>query len=190
MKLLSFNQHIDLSENLSYHVDNKLSLTESIFRIGSDAYLDLVNETRKLYFDGKIALNEYDQFIVEKLQTGKQGTYTDRATGKKTKVKLDDPHIRKANEPTKNLMIVYRPHPEGEKDPDTGLVKAKVIGFGEDPGSGKPDVRQKHQEEGRRKSFLARHNCKQQKDMYTARWWACNMHLFYKQLGLKTNDPW
>ena len=190
MQLLSFNEHINLSENLSYHIDNNLTLTESIFRIGSDAYLDLINEARRLHAEGKIALNEHDTFIVEKLQTGKQGTYTDRKTGRKTKVKLDDPHIRAKNEPTKNLMIVYRPHPEGEKDPDTGLVKAQVIGFGEDPGPGKPDVRDKHQEEGRRNSFLARHKCSQEKDQYTSKWWACNMHLFYKQLGLKTNDPW
>ena len=103
MQLLSFNEHINLSENLSYHIDNNLTLTESIFRIGSDAYLDLINEARRLHAEGKIALNEHDTFIVEKLQTGKQGTYTDRKTGKKTKVKLDDPHIRAKNEPTKNL---------------------------------------------------------------------------------------
>ena len=189
MKLLSFNDHIELSENLSYHIDNELSLTESIFRIGSDAYLDLVNETRRLYFDGKIALNEYDQFIVEKLQTGKKGTLT-LPNGQKKKVTLDDPHIRRKNEPTKNLFIVYRPHPKGDKDPNTGLVKAVAIGFGEDPGSGKDDIRKKHEDPGTRANFLARHNCKQKKDQYASGWWSCNVHLFWKQLGLKTNDPW
>ena len=91
MKLLSFNNHMELSENLSYHVDNKLTLTESIFRIGSDAYLDLVNETRRLYFDGKIALNEYDQFIVEKLYTGKKAKWKNPKTKKEETVTLDDP---------------------------------------------------------------------------------------------------
>lgn len=190
MQLLTLNEYNSISKNLRYHIDNELSITESIFRIGSDAYLDLINETRDLYFNHKIALNEYDQYIVEKLQTGKKGTYVDRKSGKKKTVKLDDPHIRKKDEPTSNLFIVYRPHPDGEKDPDTGLVIAKALGFGEDTGPGNPDVRQKHQEEGKRNSFLARQKCKQEKDQNTKKWWACNMHLFYKQLGLKTNDPW
>ena len=188
MQLLSFDEHNRVSKNLSYHIDNKLSLTESIFRIGSDSYLDLVNEVRRLHFDGKIKLNEEDQFIVERLQTGKKGTLT-LANGKKKTVTLDDPHVRRKDEPSENLFVVYRPHPKGDKDPDTGLVKAKVIGFGEQPRSG-PDVRKKHEDPGKRANFLARHNCKDKKDQYASGWWSCNVHLFWKQLGLKTNDPW
>lgn len=190
MKLLTRDEYGQISENLKYHIDNKLSITESIFRLGSDAYLDLVNEVRSLHTDGKISLNENDQYIVEKLQTGKKGTYLDKKTGKKITVTLDDPHLRKPSEPSENLFLVYRPNKNGDKDPDTGLVKAVALGFGEKPAAGKPDVRKKHQDEGRRKSFLARHNCSQQKDQDTARWWSCNIHLFWNQLGLKTNDPW
>jgi len=190
MKLLSLSKHKSISHNLRYHIDEGLSITESIFRIGSDAYLDLVNETRELYLSNEITLNEYDQYIVERLQTGKEGTYNNRKTGKKEKVKLDDPHIRKKNEPTSNLFIVYRAHTDGEKDEDTGLVKAIALGFGEDTGTGNPDVRQKHKDEGKRNSFLARQKCSEEKDQYTKKWWACNMHLFYKQLGLSSNDPW
>jgi hypothetical protein len=190
MKLLTRDEYTHISEGLKYHIDNKLSITESIFRLGSDAYLDLVNEVRSLHADGKINLNEDDTYIVEKLQTGKKGTWKNPKTGKKESVTLDDPHLRKPSEPTENLYIVYRPNEKGEKDPDTGLVKAIVIGFGEKPPAGKPDVRQKHQEEGRRKAFLARHKCAEEKNQYGANWWACNMHLFWNQLGLKTNDPW
>ena len=190
MKLLTRNEYTKVSEGLKYHIDNKLSITESIFRLGSDAYHDLVNEVRSLHSEGKINLSEDDAYIVERLQTGKKGTYYDRKTKKKTTVSLDDPHLRRKNEPTENLFIVYRPNDKGDKDPDTGLVKAVALGFGEAPAAGKPDVRKKHEDEGRRKSFLARHKCKQQKDQNTARWWSCNIHLFASQLGLKTNDPW
>lgn len=182
MQLLSFNSHIDLSENLSYHIDNKLSLTESIFRIGSDAYLDLVNETRKLYFDGKIALNEYDQFIVEKLMTGKKAQWKNPKTGKEETVTLDDPK-RMPPSMGENLFMVFRPSP---KDPK----KAILIGFGERSDKDGINMIKKHEDEGTRKGFLARQNCKDKKDEYASGWWSCNVHLFWKQLGLKTNDPW
>lgn len=178
----------NISENIKYHIENDLSISESIFRIGSDSYLDMINEMRSLHEQGKIIVSEDDKFILERLQTGKKGTYSH--DGSKKTVSLDDPHLRGKNEPTKNLYIVYRPHPKGEKDKDTGLVKAVALGFGEDTGAGNPDVRQKHQDPGKRASFLARHNCDTVKDMYSASWWSCNIHKFYKQLGLKSNEPW
>lgn len=180
----------EINSHIRYHIENQLTISDSIFRIGSESYLDFVNEMRTLHLDGKIKVSETDRFILEKLYTGKKGTFTDPDTGKKITVNLDDPHLREPKEPSKNLYIVYRPAPSGEKDKDTGLVKAIAIGFGEDPGPGKPDVRDKHQDAGRRASFLARHNCDEKKDPYAAGWWACNMHKWYKQLGLKTADPW
>ena len=37
-----------ISEELQYHIDNSLSLTENVFRYGSPKYFDVINETRKL----------------------------------------------------------------------------------------------------------------------------------------------
>ena len=189
---LYLNESYDLYQNqinthIRYHIENGLNISESIFRVGSEAYLDFVNEMRSLHETGKIRVSEEDQFILEKLYTGKKGIFTDE-NGKKIKVTLDDPHLREPNEPSKNLFVVYRPAPSGEKE--DGLLKAIVIGFGEDPGGGKPDVRDKHQDPGKRAQFLARHNCDQKSDPYASGWWSCNIHKFHKQLGLKTNDPW
>jgi hypothetical protein len=192
---LAINESYDsyknsINENIRYHIENQLTISDSIFRVGSESYLDFINEMRKLHSEKKIRISEDDQFILEKLYTGKKGTFTDPDTGKKQTVSLDDPHIRAKNEPSKSLFIVYRPTPSGEKDKDTGLIKAIAIGFGEDPGGGKPDVRDKHQDPGKRAQFLARHNCKEKDDPYASGWWSCNIHKFYKQLGLKTADPW
>ena len=178
-----------VSENLKYHVDNQLTLSESIFRVGSDAYEDLINEARKLYAENKLQLSEDDAFIVERLQTGKKGTWKNPKTKKKETVTLDDP---KKQPPSmgNNLFHVFRANPKGTKDPDTGLVKAMQIGFGERSDKNGVNMIKKHQEEGNRNAFLARHNCKSKKDQYASGWWSCNVHLFYKQLGLKTNDPW
>jgi len=69
----SVNSEI-ISENLSYHIKNKITLNESVFRIGSDAWLNLVNEVRELYKSGKIELNEDEKFIVES-DAGKKANY-------------------------------------------------------------------------------------------------------------------
>lgn len=176
----------NISDHIKYHIENRLTISESIFRIGSDAYLDMINEMRDLWSQGKILVSEEDQFILEKLYTGKKGIYKDPKTGKQEKVTLDDPQLSPRNIDT--LYYVYRPAPSGEKI--DGLPKAIMIGFGEKTGSGKPDVRDKHQDPGRREQFLARHNCKDKKDPYASGWWSCNIHKWWKQLGLKTSDPW
>jgi len=176
----------NISEHIKYHIENRLSISESIFRIGSDAYLDMINEMRELWSNGKIRVSEDDQFILEKLYTGKKGVYKDSKTGKVEKVNLDDPQLSPNNMDT--LYYVYRPSPSGEKI--DGLPKAIILGFGEKTGSGQPDVRDKHQDPAKRSQFLARHNCKEKDDPYKSGWWSCNIHKWYKQLGLKTADPW
>ena len=51
--ILTRDEYNTVSENLKYHVENNLTLSESIFRVGSDAYLDLINEARELWKDDK-----------------------------------------------------------------------------------------------------------------------------------------
>jgi hypothetical protein len=53
-----------ISKNLQYHLDNNLSIENSIFRIGSDAWCDLINEIRELYFEGRIELNKKDIEVI------------------------------------------------------------------------------------------------------------------------------
>jgi len=86
-----------ISENLSYHIKNQLPLNESVFRIGSDAWLNLVNEVRELYNSGKIELNEDEKFIVES-NAGKKAIY------KNKEVPLDVPNKLYENA---NLYEVY-----------------------------------------------------------------------------------
>lgn len=54
-----------VSEALQYHIDNKLTLTNNVFRAYSEGYFDLVNEVRELWEDGLIKLNEEDTLMVE-----------------------------------------------------------------------------------------------------------------------------
>jgi hypothetical protein len=56
-----------VSDELGYHLDNGIALGESVFRYGSEKFINLVNEVKKLHSKGLIKLNENDAFIVSDL---------------------------------------------------------------------------------------------------------------------------
>tara|TARA_Y100000389_G_C17457776_1_gene519374 strand:- start:1272 stop:1808 length:537 start_codon:yes stop_codon:yes gene_type:complete len=178
MKLHTLEQYNKITEAVRYHVDNDLSLTESIFRIGSEGYAGFACEVRELYYQGVLELSENDLFIVEKLNTGKKAIFQKRGESDK-KVILDSPERLPKGERKK--FRVYRD--SGKKTSD-GEIIAFEIKWGD------PKRTVKNHDEGARKSFLARHKCSEKKDMDKAGWWACNVHLFWKQLGLESDKPW
>ena len=53
-----------VSNELQYHIDNNLTLTENVFRTNSDKYFNLINEVRHLYNQGLIELNEDDRWMI------------------------------------------------------------------------------------------------------------------------------
>ena len=53
------------SENLKYHLDRNLTLEECVFRHYSEAYFNLIEEIRTLYYTNQIELNDFDADIVE-----------------------------------------------------------------------------------------------------------------------------
>jgi hypothetical protein len=64
-----------LSENLRYHVDKQLPLTENTFRYGSQSFLNLWAEARSLYLREIIHVNEDDKEILEETNLGDFGLY-------------------------------------------------------------------------------------------------------------------
>jgi hypothetical protein len=161
-----------ISENLKYHLDNGLSLSETIFRIGSDAHIDLINEVRDLWEKGKIILEGRDEAIA-KLKTGKPAIY------KGKKVKLHLPEYE--NTAGKKLKVYLE---TDEKDKETGLPIAKILRFGD------PERTIKNHDEKAADSFQARHQCDAKTDINTAGFWSCNIHIFHKELSLKSSYPW
>jgi len=76
-----------LSENLRYHVDKKLPLTENTFRYGSKSFLDLWSEARYLYLREIIHVNDDDKEILLETDLGNWGMYEGK------KVPLDLPML-------------------------------------------------------------------------------------------------
>jgi hypothetical protein len=158
-----------LSEGLKYHIENNLSISTSVFRIGSDSWCDLVNEVRKLNDQGLIEVNDNDQFILM-TEAGGKGIYQGK------EVPLDSP---KRGGSKKFYVFVN----SGRKNAE-GRVIAKKIAWGD------PNLTVKNQSDERRKSFLARHKCSTKKDRTTPGWWACNVNRYAKQLGLVSTKKW
>jgi len=54
-----------LSEGLQYHIDKKLPLFETVYRIGSNKHLALIKEARKMYSRNIIDLCEDDEALIK-----------------------------------------------------------------------------------------------------------------------------
>ena len=188
---MKLTENTKVSKELKYHLDNKISLSENIFRIYSDSYFNLINEVRELYNQDKIRLNDEDTWIIES-NLGKKVIFengdevwldapiyendlddvlSEAKKGGKN-VKLNSP-FRTPGGPKK--FAVYVKTPKGT---------VKKVTFGD------PNLRIKNTNKGRAKSFRARHKCDQKKDRTTAGYWSCSVGRFAKKLGLKSSRSW
>ena len=71
----NINKRVVMTENMQYHVQNQLPLTENTFRYGSKAFLDLWSEARYLYVRDAINVNELDQEILAETHLGEYGIF-------------------------------------------------------------------------------------------------------------------
>ena len=81
----NINKRVIMTENMQYHVQNQLPLTENPFRYGSKAFLDLWSEARYLYVRDAINVNELDKEILTETHLGEYGIFEGK------KVPLDLP---------------------------------------------------------------------------------------------------
>lgn len=177
-----------VSDNLKYHLDNQIPLSENVFRIYSDSFFNLINEVRDLYKYDLIKLNEEDKWIVES-DLGKKVLLEDGET-----VYLDAPFeeiefINEAKHHGKNVKLNSPFRTPGGPKKFAVYVKTpkgtiKKVTFGD------PNLRIKNASKSRAKSFRARHKCDQKKDRTTAGYWSCNVSRYRKKLGLKSSRSW
>jgi uncharacterized cupin superfamily protein len=195
-KSLVLTENIEISDNLQYHIQENLTLTENVFRVYSKKYFELVNEVRELYSEGKIKLNEEDIELVstdlgesiiledgtevyldapfiEEVVTEEDVQKLNEALHRGKKVKLNKP-FRTPGGPKKFAVYV--------KNPKSDNVKKVTFGY--------PGLRVRNANPKAAKSFRARHKCDQKKDRTKAGYWACNVGRYAKQLGLKSSASW
>jgi len=100
-----------LSEGLQYHIDKKIPLFETVYRIGSDKHLALIKEARKMYSRNVIDLCEDDKALI-KTHLGEFGIYEGES------VPLDLPML----EQTYSGFIRNPEDPDSKKFEPTGVV--------------------------------------------------------------------
>jgi hypothetical protein len=182
-------ENVKISKNLDYHINNKITLSESVFRPYSDSYFNLVCEVRDLYNNGSIQLNRSDKWLIEtdlgKMVKLSSGEY----------VSLDCPYLMTEEEllseaeyQGKKVKVGYPMRNSGGgkkykvyvKNPSTG--KIKKITFGDVHGG----LTAKVSNPEARRSFAARHKCKDKKDRMKAGYWACRINRYGHLWGGKT----
>jgi len=86
-----------LSEGLQYHIDKKIPLFETVYRIGSDKHLALIKEARKMYSRNVIDLCEDDEALIG-THLGEFGLYEGES------VPLDLPMLEESKMPTQDQV--------------------------------------------------------------------------------------
>ena len=189
-KSLILKENVDVSDELKYHIDNNMTLTNNVFRVYSESYFNLVNEVRELWNDNKIELNEDDALMVKsdlgkKVKIGKRLIYLDAPYIHETETEEDI--LRESKLHGKDVQL-NKPHrtPGGPKKfavyvkSETGGVKK--VTFGDS------NLKVKNANKEAIKSFRDTHKCSQKKDKTTAGYWSCNVGRYAKQLGLSSSN--
>jgi hypothetical protein len=170
------------SENLQFHLENKISILDNVFRPGSEAFFSLIKEAR--IFTN--LLSDNDKQIFENSDLGEFVMFE----GQMVPLDLPMENIEEINEAEYHGKEVKLNHPTRSsgpkkykvyvKNPKTGNVK--VVNFGDVKGG----LSIKLSDPKARKSFAARHQCHLKKDKTKPGYWACRMTKFAHLLGGKT----
>ena len=161
---------------MAFHKVNNISIIENVFRVGSEAYVDLFSEAKKLYAKGLYELKEGEEEVFST-------DICEWALYNGHKIPLDCPMINesyldetkkkpKLNKPTRNTgggkkykVFVRNPKTGGIKKVTFGDKKGGLEGNWNDPKA--------------RASFAKRHKCAQKKDKTKAGYWACRAHKYF-----------
>lgn len=186
---LILKEDIEVSPELKYHIENKLSLTNNIFRYYSEKYFNLINEVRDLYNSGSIDLNEEDRLMVESdtglvFFDGSEEIFLDAPF-----IEEEEEQLSEAKHRGKNVNLNKPFRTSGGPKKFAVYVKTpkgniKKVSFGD------PGLKVKNANKKAAKSFRARHRCDQKKDRTTAGYWSCNVGRYAKQLGLSSSNSW
>ena len=187
----SLGARILMTENMQYHVKNKLAITENTFRYGSQAFLDLWAEARYLYSRNAIHLNDEDKEIILETNLGEYGMFGDK------KVALDIPMLEDDALATGEEEIADEPISEDKKNPPLNKPKRggskkfyvyvrdkdkiKKVSFGDTSG-----LSAKINNPQARQAFAKRHDCANKKDKTKASYWSCRLPRYAKLLGIKS----
>tara|TARA_B110000908_G_scaffold168276_1_gene222858 strand:- start:394 stop:945 length:552 start_codon:yes stop_codon:yes gene_type:complete len=166
---------------LEWHLNNKRTLSENVYRYSSESFIQLFTEARQAWRDGKIQLNEFDEQLLEDTDIGLYGEYE----GQKVPLDLPMESINEAEYQGKEVSL-NKPKRGGSKKFYVYVKNKKgnvqKVSFG-----GTTGLNVKIDEPGARSSFAARHKCATKKDKTKPGYWSCNIGRYWKSLGGSRN---
>jgi hypothetical protein len=186
-EVMQILQSTNISEGMQYHLDNKIPITETVYRPLSEGFMRLMKEARTLHSLGLYqALTEDENEILES-DLGEVGVYE----GQEVPLDLlmvEEEELDEAKYKGKDVKL-NKPQRGGSKkfyvyvrDPKSGNIRK--VSFGA------RGMSVKLNDPKRRKAFVDRHNCKEKKDKTTAGYWACRIGRYPHLFGGKTKYTW
>ena len=175
-RTLVLKKKVKISEELEYHINENLTLTNNVFTVYSKRYFDLINEVRDLWMRDLIHLNEEDEQIVMS-DIGKIALYEGKIVYLDAPIEDEVEDLFEAkykgrtvtlNKPMQGDVKKFKVFVKNEK----GNVIKVNFGFGGTSAKGKV-MRIKKSNPERRKNFRARHNCDNPGPKTKARYWSC-----------------
>lgn len=175
-RTLVLKKKVNISEELEYHINENLTLTNNVFTIYSKRYFDLINEVRDLWMRDLIHLNEEDEQMVMS-DIGKIALFEGEIVYLDAPIEDEVEDLFEAkykgrtvtlNKPMQGDVKKFKVFVKNEK----GNVIKVNFGFGGTSAKGKV-MRIKKSNPERRKNFRARHNCDNPGPKTKARYWSC-----------------
>lgn len=166
---------LSLEEAVQYHLENKISFTENVFRPGSDMFFEMINEAKRLYAEDKYEpKDEWEKDMLE-------SNIGEKAMFEGQEVILDYPFeemVNEADDPT-NGKGIGKPWQEG----GGGAVYVKVGDSVRKISFSKSGMKKKYMDPAATRSFVARHRCLTNKDKTSSSYWACRWPRFFSNSG-------
>lgn len=175
-RTLVLKKKVKISEELEYHINENLTLTNNVFTVYSKRYFDLINEVRDLWMRDLIHLNEEDEQMVMS-DIGKIALFEGEIVYLDAPIEDEVEDLFEAkykgrtvtlNKPMQGDVKKFKVFVKNEK----GNVIKVNFGFGGTSAKGKV-MRIKKSNPERRKNFRARHNCDNPGPKTKARYWSC-----------------
>ena len=164
---------LNLSEGMQYHFENRVSLSDNVYRPGTEEFFDLFNEARDLWKRGLYEATEEEYELLQS-DIGKWALHEGKIVPLDFPV-WDEGGMNEAKYKGREVSLGAagasrsggRAHVY-VRDPKTGNIKK--VSFG----SSMPDAMgNSPKAKARRKSFAARHDCAGKRDKTKAGYWAC-----------------
>ena len=186
MKYLKRFDESMVSENLQYHIENNISVTENIFRYGSVSYFELLKECRNLFDKGAIELFDTDKELFEGSDIGRFGYFEGELVPLDLPLEIEE-ELNEAEYQGRKVKLNYPMRSSGPKkykvyvrNPKT--KKIMKVNFGDVSGG----LSAKVSDPDARKSFAARHKCHMKKDKTKAGYWSCRANRYGHLWGGRT----